>query len=133
MILNEERKQVAEKLRELGNYITEDRFFHWDDAVCESWHAIVKTAGVNNGNPYDDHRELCNRLADLIDSEEFTCQMEPSFITPGTVDDIQEYTCSRCGKQTFSQILGDDEDVPRYCGYCGAKVPENLWEMEEIG
>lgn len=60
------------------------------------------------------------------DESERTCQMEPSFITPTTLDNIQEYTCSKCGKETFSQVLGDDEDIPKYCSYCGAKVLENL-------
>jgi DNA-directed RNA polymerase subunit RPC12/RpoP len=54
--------------------------------------------------------------------------MEPTFITPATLDDVQEYTCSKCDKSTFSVILGDDEDDPKYCSYCGAKVSENLWE-----
>lgn len=32
--------------------------------------------------------------------------------------------CS-CGQGIFSDMI--------YCCRCGAKVPENLWEMEEIG
>lgn len=58
------------------------------------------------------------------DESEHICQMIPTFITPTTLDNIQEYTCSKCGKQTLSEVLGDDEDVPKYCSYCGDKVVE---------
>lgn len=112
MITNEERCEVAAKLRELGNDITEDRFFHWDDAVCESWHAIVKTVGVDNGNPYDDHRETCSRLAELIEPlEERTCR-----VVRKTVDIDGElmidYTCC------FNQSGWNNN----FCPNCGAKV-----------
>jgi hypothetical protein len=75
-ITNEERHKVATSLREIENDITEDRWFHWEDAVCESWHAILKVASVDEGNPYYDHRKLCNRLADLIEPEHVLTDMD---------------------------------------------------------
>lgn len=113
MPTNKERKQVAAKLRELGNFITEERFFHWDDAVCESWHAIVKTVGVDNGNPYDDHRETCSRLAELIEHEpERTCRKIKK--NDPTNKGNWNFHCSRCN----CYLRGTDE----YCSNCGAKV-----------
>ena len=101
MSINEERKQIAIKLRELGSDITEDKFFHWDDAVCASWHMIVKTVGVDNENPYDDHRELCNRLADLIDPKERVLTLTPGEICPecGKIIGIHKSCCCRCGTE----------------------------------
>ena len=57
-------------------------------------------------------------------SAERTCHMEPTFIGPATLFNMQEYECGECGKSTFSQVFGDDEDVPKYCSECGAKVVE---------
>ena len=111
MITSEECKQIAAKLRQLK---VSDTSSPWD--YLDKLDEIID---VDWGC-----EETCERLADLIEPEEFTCQMEPSFITPGILDSIQEYTCSDCGKQTFSQVLGGDEDVPKYCSYCGKKVVE---------
>lgn len=115
MITNEERREVAVKLRELGNDITEDRFFHWDDAVCESWHAIVKAVGVDNGNPYDDHKETCNRLAELIKPTESkqTCQIKNTCF-----DEFAIYDYLTCGHVN----LRHHPEPTSYCSTCGAEV-----------
>lgn len=123
MITNEERRRVAAKLR---NVEIEDLRPYGGYSV-HLGEAIGNCVRLVSGFDFLVEDGL-NRLADLIEPEEFTCKMEPSFITPSTLDNIQEYTCSKCGKQTLSEVLGDDEDVPKYCSYCGAKVPENLWE-----
>ena len=65
------------------------------------------------------------------DESKSICQMEPTFITPTTLDNIQEYTCSKCGKQTLSEALGDDEDIPKYCCNCGAKVARESLERRK--
>lgn len=110
MITSEERKQIAAKLR---RFKISDTSSPWD--YLDKLQDIIDVDYI---------QETGERLADLIDPKEFTCQMEPSFITPGMLDSIQEYTCSECGKQTFSQVLGDNEDVPKYCSYCGKRVVE---------
>lgn len=120
MATNEERKKVAARLREID--------FEWvSDSSARLLFKIEHVLGLYVEG-VDNLEGVANRLADLIEPEEFTCKMEPSFITPTTLENIQEYTCGKCGKQTLSEVLGDDEDVPKYCSYCGAKVLENLWE-----
>ena len=69
MPTNEERREVAARLRELAGVKHLDTFPHWDEAVMESWHSIRLLLGSNHINPDEDHEEICNRLADLIEPE----------------------------------------------------------------
>lgn len=114
MPTNEERREVAARLRELA----ED----YDEKV-PAWSVI---ASGYLPTPIDDvfmacglgravhATEICGRLADLIEPEERTCRMEPT--GDGSV------VCSACRTEYTSRWLHEGEYVERYCPNCGAKV-----------
>ena len=54
--------------------------------------------------------------------KERTCKMEPTFINPQAFENVQEFTCTTCGRFAIVEQLGDDEDRPNYCPNCGCKV-----------
>ena len=115
MPTNKERSEIAARFRGIENNITEDMWFHWEDVVCESWHIILKTIGVDNGNPYDDYRKLCERLADLIEPEEQTCRIEYT-----DSDEFTIYDHLTCGHVNLRHC----HETTSYCSTCGAKVVE---------
>ena len=51
-----------------------------------------------------------------------TCTMSPSFTEPKTVSDCQEYCCSKCGEYTLIEICFGEDEKPKFCSNCGAKV-----------
>lgn len=55
---------------------------------------------------------------------ERTCKLEKTISKPSTMRNAMEYECSECGGLTDSQIF-DENDLPRYCVNCGARV---VWE-----
>lgn len=100
MPTNDERREIAAKLRELA---TQGR---------PTWPALVdllKCPGREVAVMY---------LADLIEPEERTCR-NVSF-------DCGKLKCSACGKYTetwYHMGFGDMyADVPNYCPNCGARV-----------
>lgn len=119
MPTDKERSEIAARFREIENNIIEDTWFHWEDVVCESWHIILKSVGVDNGNPYDDYRKLCERLADLIEPEERTCYM-----TKYGLESVLAgwWACSECGP-VYPPC---NEEIAAWalqrCPRCGAKV-----------
>ena len=122
MITDEQRREVAENLRNLtiGHFIQyKEQFF---DELAEV---------VVGFEDYHDFDIVLDKLADLIEpAPERTCQMDKSEFA----DFAQEYeglhSCHKCGEQTAVLACvnesGDMEWVkPRFCGFCGAKVVED--------
>ena len=103
LISNEERKQVAARLREAK--IENLGFYGFSAHLGES---IGKCVRLVSGH-YFLVEDGLNRLADLIEPEqEFTCriiEVEPMV-----------FICSKCG--------GEVEDWYLACPYCGCKVVE---------
>lgn len=121
MPTNEERREVAKELRYTASHSLNGYSFQ---------RSVEGTVfGTIGDRPW---RKTLTRIADLIEPEECTCHMEPTFIGPAMLFNMQEYECSECGKSTFSQVFGDDEDVPKYCSECGAKVvlDDGCWTAE---
>ena len=117
MISDDERREVARKLRELetgviGTVIPTGELSKNILDVIEYGHSGAMT-------PY-------GLLADLIEPEpERTCR--------DTDYDTESITCSECGEITRDTLFWVDVDVgktvkrhrPRFCSNCGAKVVVN--------
>ena len=102
MPTNEERREVARRLRE-----TSDEIRYWYD-TNPYWYVMKCIYG--DVKIHDDN-ELFYRLADLIEPEpERTCNRVKLYDTGG----VWYEGCSKCRNQL------DDYDV--YCSKCGAKV-----------
>lgn len=109
MMTNEERREVAARLRDYDNLRESLR----ESPIC----AFLDALGVEG---YMDWKGVCNLLADLIEPEpEKTCKNNDGF-------------CSECGQKLVEytkKISFDDEQnitmtfaVQPYCCRCGAKV-----------
>ena len=121
MPTNEERRDIAVKLRELAGRKWTDKFPHWEDAVLESWHSIRQLLGANHINPDADHEEICNRLADLI-------ELEPERTCRNLSGDDNIFYCSECWNEThgfmvdkFGRTVGFGKVVSG-CPNCRRKV-----------
>lgn len=122
MPTNDERREVAKKLRELevGDF-PDGRFYDWGE---------VETALglVDYGSWYKEADVL--RLADLIEPEpERTCRMDKSEFADFAPEYEGLYSCLKCGEETaVLACVNEDGDMewvkPRFCGFCGAKVVE---------
>lgn len=107
MITNEERRDVAARLRDYDNLRESLR----ESPIC----AFLDALGVEG---YMDWKGVCNLLADLIEPER-TCKNNDGY-------------CSECGHalvEYTKKISVDDEQnititfaVQPYCCRCGAKV-----------
>lgn len=103
MVTNEERREVARKLR-----ATSDEIRDWCD-TNPYWYVMKCVYG--DVEIHDDN-ELFYLLADLIEPEpERTCENESS--KPGI------FTCSYCGADFYDAEISGDWN---YCPNCGAKV-----------
>ena len=111
MISDEERREVARKLRELGP--SADKNIIGCDTVCQRVDEIIGTIECGSWEVFFD------RLADLIDP---TCH--------DTMPDWWTFECSECGtKWSVYQVYicpdgtyEHDEEEPRFCPNCGARV-----------
>lgn len=102
---NDERREVARKLRE-----TSDEIRYWCD-TNPYWYVMKCIYG--DVEIHDDN-ELFYRLAALIEPEpERTCKNESS--EPGI------FTCSYCGADFYDTEISGDWN---YCPNCGARVVE---------
>ena len=105
MPTNEERRDVAARLRELDT----SRLYDGMDEVC----ALEDACGCDVGQDWQD-MELKDRLAELIEPEpERTCRDLGGEY--GTNYEAYDFGCSECG-------FGCDIPQPNYCPHCGAKV-----------
>lgn len=134
MITDEERREVAEKLRELpiDVYDAEEQWKHEGiDTECHDQtdyylihQALLGCLPAEHMHPCD-YEELHARLADLIEPEpERTCCLKYDAMHG-------DYTCSSCGEWLDTAIYDacDANDCIvfkpyRYCPNCGAKVVE---------
>ena len=108
MPTNEERREVAARLRELDT----SRWYDGMDEVC----ALEEACGCDVGQDWQD-MELKDRLAELIEPEpERTCALTHRSWDDGTC--VWGVECSECGSR-FSYETGT---CWRYCPCCGAKV-----------
>lgn len=107
MVTNDERREVAQKLRELEVETGHDgRFYDWGE---------VETAlGIVDYGSWYKEADV-QRLADLIDRP--TCRFEPAY-EPDMMGNVSLVECSKCG---WTVEPWNAEDF-RYCPNCGAKV-----------
>lgn len=116
MPTNEERRYVAERLREINTNEWICYGHEFDELMTAS---IMTACGCNFGQDWQDI-EICNRLAELIEQEpERTCRMEINWDYDGDCPSYyRDYVCSEC-KEDF--IYYKNSSV-NYCPNCGAKV-----------
>lgn len=118
MIADEERRKVAQKLREYAS---------WDEdgelVGCTEFGESV----LNLLSCGDTERECFNALADLIEPEpERTARMEYDAVHC-------DYVCTHCGELYYTMlyyaVVGDDHRVDfksmRFCPNCGVKFRED--------
>lgn len=110
MISNDERREVAVKLRELADtnegYLSMGRV----NRVLRDGKAILGTSGLASV------ADVLRRYADLIDPP--TCKNLATHL-------VDELVCSSCGERVDIAYLDSDDDYRvRYCPGCGAKVVE---------
>lgn len=105
MPTNDERREVAARLRRLSGHREVDKEF------------VHEALGLYMGECVDGYDPVSvSKLADLIEPEERTCRMEPT--GDGSV------VCSACRTEYTSRWLHEGEYVERYCPNCGARVEE---------
>ena len=108
MLTNEERREVAARLREYESL----REAFMESPLC----AFLDALGVEG---YIDWKGVVNLLADLIEPEpERTCKMIP-FVEED--DSVFIVNCSECGDAIFAR---GGEHYCNFCPSCGAKVVE---------
>ena len=122
MPTNEERREVARKLRE-----TSDEIRDWCD-TNPYWYVMKCIYG--DVEIHDDN-ELFYRLADLIEPEpERTCNVIFRSHEMSQTQTVLVKSCSGCGfefgtetKNTFPfEVTINSISIPNYCPNCGAKV-----------
>lgn len=121
MITDEERREVANKLREL-------EVGEFDDGEYYDRGEVEDAIGLftDDGAWYE--ADGVGALADLIEPEpERTCTMDKSEFADFAPEYEGLYSCSKCGEQTaVLACVNEDGDMewikPRSCGFCGAKV-----------
>ena len=108
---NDERREIAARLRNF-------------ESLREQLRASPTCAFIDarRTKGYLDWKELCDRLADLIEPEERTCRMEYNERKRGVY-------CSNCGERMDMYICdqyGDGTTAYSYpfCCECGARVTE---------
>ena len=119
MITNEERKQVAARLREDADLYTfaEIFDFSWTDESDWRW------------------RDVAAKIADYVEPEpERTCKPHGEWERTSQLQECRRVLCD-CGhelgmdmRRGFPIKIGDLCELPNFCPNCGAKVVENLWE-----
>lgn len=93
MTTNEERREVAARLRDIGV-----KTWH------TSWHemyAIKNACGCYTGQDQQDV-ELKDRLAELIEPEEHTCQQVLTECNDGLMPPFTAH-CSKCGAKVVEE------------------------------
>lgn len=99
MPTNDERRKIAAELRENRDTLTPYNLV--DYIFDDPWN-------------HDSGEEVAARLADLIEPEERTCNMERS--SDYFNAEVTTWFCSECGSPIYNDVR------PSYCLYCGAKV-----------
>lgn len=123
MVTNDERREMAARLRGLAAEDLEDGEFY----DCGEVEDALDLA-TDDGYWYE--VDGVRRLVDLLEPEpERTCTMDKSEFADFASEYEGLYSCSKCGEETAVLACvnenGDMEWVkPRFCGFCGAKVVE---------
>lgn len=123
MVTNDERREMAARLRGLAADDLEDGKFY----DCGEVEDALDLA-TDDGYWYE--VDGVRRLADLLEPEpERTCTMDKSEFADFAPEYEGLYSCPKCGEETAVLACvnenGDMEWVkPRFCGFCGAKVVE---------
>lgn len=123
MVTNDERREMAARLRGLAAEDLEDGEFY----DCGEVEDALDLA-TDDGYWYE--VDGVRRLADLLEPEpERTCTMDKSEFADFAPEYEGLYSCPKCGEETAVLACvnegGDMEWVkPRFCGFCGAKVVE---------
>lgn len=105
MATSEQRKEIAEKLRETKEECNQ-RGYPW---MVED---LMRALGFLSYEDADD--QIFDRLADLIDP---TCEMEVAGDVPDVVKkNLTTWFCSECGSPIYNDMS------PSYCPYCGARM-----------
>lgn len=110
--LSEQRKEVAEKLRNGANNETLPLILNVAFAAFanDEYSAIAVTAP-----------QAARRLADLIDP---TCDFEESDCNSEfAIRLVSGYICHNCGHEAIvKRLINGWAEPPHYCPYCGARV-----------
>ena len=108
MISNDERREVAARLRELDTH-------KWYNAADEV-DALETAIGCCIGQDWQD-QDWWHRLADLIDRPTATATMDYKAMEDG-IPDCRIWTCNGC-KESFPVYRGF---YPTYCPVCGTEL-----------
>ena len=111
MVTDDERREVAERLRELDDSELQ---------VYDMTYFAIRSAVGCEGDQCPDGRKLVDRLADLID---------PTCLARADVEDTPDggqfdcWSCSVCGNILSSDPDYDtDTDGHTYCEVCGHRI-----------
>lgn len=112
---NDERREVAAELRKLAAVTA---YVHLPGSNLAS----LLFSAIHNGTEWDvsDRNPdglFLNRLADLIDPTDETCEAELTYAERGR-GTIKVFECSKCGK-SWEQVWSDDFT---FCPYCGRRI-----------
>lgn len=110
---DDERREVAEKLREPFDVLPQGRYCHAHYTLFGMGLYASSEGALRLG---------VRRLADLIEPEERTCRNTCEAAVKGPS------TCSACGENSRTWVdmgFGDQMmEVPQFCPNCGSKVVE---------
>ena len=123
MISNDERREVARRLREVNPYRNQSYTVPYNRYTPAAEY-LAELAGALGYSPKNDVSRLGfqNHLADLIEPEpERTCRIE--CYPPGYEDNLHYEVCSECGTILTASRPGDRHAArASYCPSCGALV-----------
>jgi hypothetical protein len=123
MISNDERREVARRLREVNPYRNQSYTVPYNRYTPAAEY-LAELAGALGYSPKNDVSRLGfqNHLADLIEPEpERTCRVE--CYPPGYEDNLHYEVCSECGTILTASRPGDRHAArASYCPSCGALV-----------
>mgnify|MGYP004513831283 FL=1 len=110
MINNDERREVAERLRESREFISCLPKTTLEQNAFDTFELILACIGYEQGNLFD-------RLADLIDRP--TCHDIASHGGMQPAGAIQWFECSECHCKAQTDKIGM---TLHFCPHCGAEV-----------
>ena len=123
METNEERREIAAKLRMLASHKAADE---------ELVHDTLGLYRGENIEGYDTYGVM--HLADLIEPEpERTCHKELMITEDYRGTEVEYFGCSECGQWLSGTDCYGLGDGPNYCENCGCKVDSSFVTDENTG